>query len=48
MRYFQKIMNSFEDKKVIDYDTIKKLVDYSNNLESECLKLKSYGLKGCL
>lgn len=34
----------YEKKKVIDYNTIKKTVDFSNVLENECLKLKMYGL----
>lgn len=34
----------YENKKIFDYDTIKKLIDSSNTLENECLKLKSYGI----
>lgn len=34
----------YKDKKVIDYNMVKNIVDYSNTIEDECYKLKSYGL----
>ena len=36
--------SDYDERDFIDYTFVKNIVDFSNSLESECLKLKSYGL----
>lgn len=40
---FKEEFFDYEERKVVDYDMLRNKVDFSNSLEEECLKLKSYG-----